>query len=78
MTTLKAHGKQLYSRFLHYVDIWSQKVQNSEAVSKYSKWQQMYGGCVEPFYFIYSFFFFATKYHFVGVNKLNHYSLKCL
>ena len=54
-------------------------MQNSEAVSKYSKWQQMYGGCVEPFYFIYSFFFFlATKYHFVGVNKLNHYSLKCL
>ena len=36
------------------------------------------GAASNPFILFIHFFFFATKYHFVGVNKLNHYSLKCL
>ena len=38
-----------------------------------SKWQQIYGGCLELFFF----FFCDDEYHFAVVTKLNHYSLKC-
>ena len=78
MTTLKAHGKQLYFKHASYIMLTFgvKKCKILRPFLNTVNGSKCMGAASNPF--ILFIHFFATKYHFVGVNKLNHYSLKCL